>query len=114
MWVVGSSGGVDDVGLVAQNHDFDFLNNALGHFVFPQRSGQVLPIQSEVPFLDGHVLVQCSHIRACVFIGSTELAHQVVSDGVVEFGDVAHILEPEGVEAVVGQSVLVELGHDKG
>ena len=51
------------------------------------------------------------HIWPCVFIGTSELANQIVGDCVMKFGDIADILKPEGIEPIVGQCILVELRY---
>jgi len=106
-----SPGSVHNVVLISKESEFNLLDDVLWDFVFKKSLAQVIPIHLKVLFFDRHVLVERVHIRPLIIIRATEFSDQVKGHSVVELRDVAHILQPKCIKSVVGQSMLVKLGH---
>lgn len=99
--------------LISKESEFNLLDDVLWNFVFTKSLAQVVPIHLEVLLFNRHVLVERVHIRPLIIIRATEFSDQVKGHSVVELRDVAHILQPKCIKSVVGQSMLVKLGHNQ-
>ena len=93
----------------------DLLNlfyHLLPSSMLPEAHLHMPPDPLEMLHRDGHVLVDGAHVFAGVVVGSAEEHGEELGDGVVEFGDVADVLEVEDVDLVVAEDGLVEVGDD--
>lgn len=108
---VRQSAAVDDLVVGRVDCLLDLGDHGLVQLVHQEGALHVFPGDVVVLWLDRHVLVQADHVRPLVVVGPSEQSRQELHHGRVEFGDVAHVLEEEVVDAVVAKAELVELGH---
>lgn len=73
----------------------------------------MFPVHLEMAFLDGHVFMECNHVRAFVVVRATEFTNEVQRYCVVQFWDITDVLQPKRIESIVGKSVLIELSHNE-
>ncbi len=71
----------------------------------------MVPELVEVTFKYRHAFVGLVHVTAFVEIRAAHQHHHEVGLGVMKVRDFAHVLDVEGVEVVVVEHGLVEVGH---
>ncbi len=102
---------VDDFIREAVDDLFELLDHFWADLVLYKGFFHVEPELVEVLFEDRHALVGLVHVASFVVVGSAQQHHHEMGHCVMEVGDFADVFDVEGVEVVVVEHGLVEVGH---
>lgn len=102
----------DDLVIEGVYDNFDFADEFLAGVVLAEGALHVLPHAVVVFGSDGHMLMGGVKIPALVVVGPSEDHREEICHQVVQYCDVAHVLQIEDVEGIVVEDGLVEVAHD--